>query len=378
MSNKEIVIPVKRDERTFEKRRRDMVSNLERSRNQCSNMDIVPASSVSVMPRRSQGWYPRGWFDGLDRWIQETQAGWNDHMRRMRKDVFSLIPMNELDFGPLTSFGATDPFDYIPAIINRMESQMQAVHRHVNELMGQGTIGDWDTDVLNFLRDAYEPGEDGRLHFKVRFNLQGFDPENIQVSTAKNRLTVRAKQSQRTANSRSQKEYYRMIYLPDSVEDKKFTSHLTNDGILVLEAPVRDVDYEAITFSKGRQLAIKPSSESAMGHNKSVMEQSAKIKPIGKTGVTVLPDGISGKKIHVEVPIERDFEADDLSVRIDANQILVSGRRQITEGDEPNENDYTKEFTRAYKVPETVDALSIRTQMNGNTLLIEAPLLKHT
>ncbi|KAF6776352.1 hypothetical protein AHF37_03770 [Paragonimus kellicotti] len=188
MSNKEIIIPVKRDERTFEQRRRDMVSNLERSRNQYSNMDIVPASSVSVMPRRPQDWYPRGWFDGVDRWIRETQARWNDQMRRMRKDVFSLIPMNELDFGPLTPFGATDPFDYIPSIINRMENQLQAVHRHMNEPMGQGTIGDWDTGVLNFLRDAYEPGEDGRLHFKVRFNLQGFDPENIQVSTAKNRL----------------------------------------------------------------------------------------------------------------------------------------------------------------------------------------------
>ncbi|KAA3680115.1 uncharacterized protein DEA37_0010723 [Paragonimus westermani] len=60
---------------------------------------------------------------------------------------------------------------------------------------------------------------------------------------------------------------------------------------------------------------------------------------------------------------------------MDANCVIVSGRKQCVNETETSQNAYVKEFTRSYKIPETVDTFSVNTQLHGNTLLVEAPLL---
>ncbi|RTG81976.1 uncharacterized protein DC041_0011288, partial [Schistosoma bovis] len=52
--------------------------------------------------------------------------------------------------------------------------------------------------VSDFLKDAYEIGEDGKVHFKVRFDAQGFAPQDINVTSSENRVTVHAKKETTT------------------------------------------------------------------------------------------------------------------------------------------------------------------------------------
>lgn len=66
-----------------------------------------------------------------------------------------------------------------------------------------------------------------QLHFKLRFDLRGYGPDDIHVDTANNRLTVHAKKTVKSADSTQMREFCRTVYLPDKVDVDKFASNLT-------------------------------------------------------------------------------------------------------------------------------------------------------
>ncbi|KAF6778166.1 hypothetical protein AHF37_02761 [Paragonimus kellicotti] len=302
-----------------------------------------------------------------------------------------------------------------------MEREMEVMRRHTEstsnvdwkhqELCGVGDRGPQkDASVpyisggpLDYLKDVYEVDENGQIRFIVRFDVVGYGPEDIEVSTSSHGLTVHAKKSLQKETETNTQEYIRTIYLPSSIDKNHFVGHLSEDGVLILEAPVNSGAYKSITFNGDRQLAVKPhcdqeSSLSRDGRNVTSMTiqltgklmlfnfvdlKFLRCKPEkgnqqqGNCGPTVLQDDVSGRrKVHVEVPIEPEFSADDLCVRMDTNCMIVSGRKQcVNESESSQKNVYVKEFTRSYNIPETVDTFSVNTQLHGNTLLVEAPLL---
>ncbi|VEL41362.1 unnamed protein product [Protopolystoma xenopodis] len=65
------------------------------------------------------------------------------------------------------------------------------------------------------------------VHFKVRFNAKDFRPEDINVTTMANRLTVNANRSHQTEGSSSSREFCRTIDLPRSIDHEKFQCMLT-------------------------------------------------------------------------------------------------------------------------------------------------------
>ncbi|OON17202.1 hypothetical protein X801_06963, partial [Opisthorchis viverrini] len=69
---------------------------------------------------------------------------------------------------------------------------------------------------LDFLKDAYQLGEDDRVHFKVPFDLQGYGSDDIKVSTSDNGVTVHAKKFVQTDRALSSREYSRTFYIPKS------------------------------------------------------------------------------------------------------------------------------------------------------------------
>lgn len=66
------------------------------------------------------------------------------------------------------------------------------------------------------------------MRFKVRFNVKGFSPEDINVSTTDNRVIVSAKKVTETDTSKSSRQFCRMIDLPQSIEQTKLECNLTN------------------------------------------------------------------------------------------------------------------------------------------------------
>ncbi|VDP74080.1 unnamed protein product [Echinostoma caproni] len=462
----EMNIPVTRDARTFEQRRRDMLSNLERrtttSTSTMSQKQVISgtdpmisragsdttASSLTADTGLSGSHHSliRGrddWDQEVDRWIAETRSRWNEDMRRMRQDMFALEPVD--DFG-LDRWGHMDsiyPFDRPgepSSMMAQMEREMQSLRQKMDSMgplsgttriMGPGsstiqssssrittssstsssvqhsrTVNGVTTGTsshsamsstshgpgqpqlslsgapgslipqspvsggMNFLKDAYELDEDGQVHFKVRFDAKDFAPEDIDVTTVENRLTVHAKKNIQSGSSSTSKEFCRTIDLPRSIDHEKFRCNLTEDGVLILDAPVKDQSYKHITFRDDHQLGIKPRSEPLES------SRTNKLMTLGVSGPTVLKDAGDGRKLHLEVPVDPAFKAEDLCVRMDENRIIVSGKQE-TGKDQREGSSSVREFTKSYEIPETVDPFSVTALLSGTTLIIEAPLL-HT
>ncbi|CAH8460618.1 unnamed protein product [Schistosoma turkestanicum] len=256
--------------------------------------------------------------------------------------------------------------------MNRMEGEIEEIRNRIglSKASGIGALND-------FLKDAYEVGEDGKLYFKVHFDAKGFTPEDVKVESTENRLTVHAKKVSESGSSKSSREFCRMIELPQTIENNQLKCRLTEDGVLMLEAPVKAPDYESITFTDGRRLGIHPKSADQI---QSVPASNALIVK-GVSGPIILEDEANRKRLHLEVPVDPVYKPEDLCVNVDSNRVVVSGISHEKDSGYLNKKSSSSyaEFTHSYEIPETVDPLLVTAQLIDNRLVLEAPLVKrHT
>ncbi|KAM3187208.1 hypothetical protein ACTXT7_002761 [Hymenolepis weldensis] len=471
----ELNIPVKKDPRTFEQSRKDLVTKLEKSYKTSSTADTT-GDSVSTMSSqsvksstRSTGAGPLAgnWEFQRSRWIDEAKKQFDEDVRRMRNNMFALEPVDDFDIDNWDNFGSGDHG------FEAMERRMQAMREQMDRQMGiMGTGGSMGTPmglpstgghhqvsshfsssstrtindggvvksntsttqesrqtvdgvttgtkshssasntsklgaggisadrqiltsaapgavipttpgsagVMDFLSNAYEVGDDGLVHFKIRFDAKDFAPEDIDVTTVGNRLTVHAHKTVKTATSESSREFSRSVDLPSTIDHEEFSCSLTEDGVLVLDAPVKAPDYASITFDSSHNLGIRPKDSAALKSAETQITNSmSSMKITGQSGPVILNDGVGGRKIHLEVPVEPDYTADDLCVRMEANQICVSGKKErssdrSTTSSTSKSSEFT-EFSRTFEVPETIDPFTVSAVLKDRTLIIEAPLL---
>ncbi|CAH8827805.1 unnamed protein product [Trichobilharzia szidati] len=463
----EINIPVSRDSRTFEQRRKDMLNNLERSYSKHSRTDVhkqhsgTESSTVPLSDRHLDDW-----DDEVNRWISDTRSKWSEDMKRMRQSMFALeqksnhhTPVDDFDLDHWGNFEPIHSLDDPSTMMEQMERRMESLRQKMGTMSNFGTphfsgpnsstmqtsssrvvsstshsagsdpknmvtksnvvestqhkrIVDGETitssshsssssntagagptgiknnvvhmpetllsqtsvpsGMMDFLKDAYELGDDGKVHFKVRFDAKDFAPEDIEVTTVDNHLRVHAKKSIKSGNTTTVREFHRSVDLPRSIDHEHFQCHLTEDGVLILDAPVKAPDYKTITFQEDRQLGIRPKAESEV---KATLNSSSKtpvcLTVTGRSGPTIMKDGINGRKLHLEVTVDPVYKADELCVRMDSNCIVITGCQKKTEGSSTS----TAEFTQSYEIPETVDPFSVTAQLIGTTLVVEAPLL---
>nr|AAW25825.1 SJCHGC02336 protein [Schistosoma japonicum] len=300
MSNdRTIAIPVNHDTRTFEQYRRDFLKDIEK----------FPNHNNSILP------YHDEWFNEVDDWIKSSWRRWDDEMKRIRNGMLQLMPLDNFGLNKWDLFDSSfDPNN----LMRQMEQRIQEIHREmgITDAPFTGSLND-------FLKDAYEVGKDGKVHFKVRFDVKGFSPEDINVSTTDNRVVVCAKKVTETGTSKSSRQFCRMIELPQSIEQTKLDCRLTNDGVLILEAPVKSTEHKSVTFNDKRQLAIRPTSYTQSGH----VTPSKALVVKGVTGPTIIDEGFKGKRLHVEIPIDPMYKSEDLCIHVDPDRIVVSGRR---------------------------------------------------
>ncbi|KAF6777169.1 hypothetical protein AHF37_03186 [Paragonimus kellicotti] len=182
------------------------------------------------------------WSNEVNKWIDGIDRTWNAEMRRMRNSLFPLVPVDLFDHGVHELLA---PYGDVSSILDRMDRQMEAMRRPIEAIFDKQQllpdVGGLSSDPLDYLKDAYELGEDGRVHFKVRFNVEGYGPENIQ------------------------------------------------DGVLTLETPVTTKLHNAVTFNRDHQLALKPLSEEEVKQREPTEHELA-LKPTGTVGPTVIKD----------------------------------------------------------------------------------------
>merc|ERR1719209_2180919 len=80
--------------------------------------------------------------------------------------------------------------------------------------------------------------DNGTKKFKLEYSIGNFDPEEISVKTEGHTLRVHALRDKNDGGHREHKEFKRDCTIPANVDPEAITSHLTPEGVLVLEAPV--------------------------------------------------------------------------------------------------------------------------------------------
>ncbi|VDQ10201.1 unnamed protein product [Trichobilharzia regenti] len=159
----------------------------------------------------------------------------------------------------------------------------------------------------------------------------------------------------------------------DSLKDVYEIGEGGKDGVLILEAPVKVPEYQSLTLNESGQIGIRPKSNVQL----QTVPSSKALTVKGIQGSTILDDGSGGKRLHIEVPVDSTYKPEDLCVTVDSNRVVVKGRHQKEESDARGKSGSVTEFTQSYTVSEMVDPLSVSAQLIGNTLVLEAPLVKH-
>ncbi|CAH8445295.1 unnamed protein product [Schistosoma bovis] len=327
-------IPVNCENRTFEKQRRDLLRTLEH-RNGDGSIEL----------------YTDEWPKELNGWIDSSWKSWNDRIRRLKQGMFTLLP--------LSTYGLVGTCDPI-LLMDQMERQMQDIRDQIrdDEIHSTGSIND-------YLKDAYEIGEDGKVHFQVCFDVKGFEPEDIEVTSTDDYIKVQAKKEIKTEDSSCSREFCRIIELPKSIDRNQLNCSLTSDGVLKLGAPASVPDYQSLTFNDNGQIAIRPKSQNQV-------QNAHKLAVKGVNGYSIVDNQNGGKDLHVEISLDPIYEPEDLCISVDSNRIMLSGRHYMN-GD--HSGSYT-EFTHSYEIPETLDPLSVSAQVIDKTLVLQAPLMK--
>ncbi|VDP88576.1 unnamed protein product [Echinostoma caproni] len=378
-----VSIPVHREKRSLEQKYRDLVSKLGgKYRSSVTDGNQIQAVNTE-------------WPSEVNRWIASTNRLWSDVMRRLWQNAFELVPAEISYLDPLVTMNTAAPQDYIQAILSHMDRQTEAVRKEMSQftsnMLGGVMPGDEMSGPLvpqggliggplGFLKDAFQMGEDGKVKFRLQFDMRGYAPEDVEVKMKKHWLTVQAKKTMKTERGRNTSEFCRTVYVPSSVDGDNFQCQLTNDGILILEAPVKHDDYRQIKFDRDLKLGIKPRSDRQLNENQpetmEVESTNTDLQVTGRFSPVIQEGGPTNRTLHVEIPIEPGFTADDLSIRVDANRLIVTGRHEMNEDTDKYCERSVHEFSRSYVVPETVDPFSMVSQLRGATLVVEAPLVR--
>ncbi|VDL37774.1 unnamed protein product [Hymenolepis diminuta] len=283
-------------------------------------------------------------FDQVSNWIERSRQTLHDDIMSMRGNLFSL-----------------EPFAAMDTALENMMNEMSAIEPREFHPEAEFT----EAGALDFLKDAYEVGKDGKLHFKVYFNAKNFKPEEITIRVDKNKLIVQAQKTASQDGAVMSESVGRSIPIPPSVDRKHLSSTLTSDDVLIVEAPVNEPNYKAIKLNPERGLAIEPSQ---------VQDRQLAVR--NKEGLEILTAEDGSKKAHLELKVDPHFAPKDVKVWAKGNKIYVRGSMTKEEKTEKSTHSESREFFKAFVTPEVVDATKAHAEIGEGHLVVEAPLYK--
>lgn len=134
---------------------------------------------------------------------------------------------------------------FFDSMFNEMNWEVARMHHDMRNAMSRLTPLDLVSrgegplqDKLTKLREAIVTKEDGSKELCLQLDVGSFKPDEVQVRTKQGELHVEAKHVERTENSRVFHHFSRQFSLPVGVDEKKLTSSLSKDGVLVIRGPV--------------------------------------------------------------------------------------------------------------------------------------------
>lgn len=259
--------------------------------------------------------------------MEQQKKEWDDEFDRLRSDFFTLKPVDKIRNSP---------------------------------------------ERLDQLKTNYETDPFGNQKFMVRFDVSEFRPEEIQVRTQDGKISVSAKQLQKSSTSSVSKEYNRNIDIPSNVDEDKLQCVLSKDGILTVEGPLKKghlvtTNYLPIQQGPG---SVSPGSVSPVPtiHNQVAISKPLEVATPVKNPIITEPDGTRKLRLSVDVG---EFKPDEIVVKTAEKKLIVHAEHE----EKLSGRTLHKEFNKEYELPDSVDQSAITAYIGDEgKLYIEAPL----
>ncbi|KAL4224934.1 Hsp20/alpha crystallin [Mactra antiquata] len=342
----------------------------------------------------------RVWGD-MERDLERRRREWEDEIERMRKDFFTLKPDDT----------------------GRMES-----------ISDKFKMGD---SLKDEARGVVEQDENGRPVFRVRFNVNTYKPEEVNVKIDTTKLIVHAKHEEKSDNKSVSREYSREVDLPRDIDAMALQCSISTDGILTVEAPMPTPQYGAIKDSGGsrtppKEHVIQTSSTSSVSSGarntppppvipqqqqglQSQQQQQQNQQKHSSTFTTFLSGSSGGAQPQQQPKFQpppplvnqqtvpppsmsspqqssssfsalqesdrkfkvdvdiEDFAPEELSVKTVDRKLVISAKREEKLGNRTS----TKELNREIYLPDTVDPYSVKAFFSDSgKLIVEAPYIR--
>jgi HSP20 family molecular chaperone IbpA len=223
------------------------------------------------------------------------------------------------------------------------------------------------------------PDSTGR-RFKLRFDVSGFEPETVHVSTDNDRVSIRAKKKETQEDGTVEEtSWCRKIERPSEVDPDKLKSFLTNDGILIVEAqmPPHSLNFRKHSHSSpshsslASSRSLSPSNSPHTPGSTTSSGGTASLKP----NIPQFTGDPNDKRMNLLVEIGLVFKPKEITVQvIKDNCIQIKGKHEERTTERISKSKYNKQF----ELTESIEPYSLRAGLTEDGKLIIGALgLKH-
>ena len=233
------------------------------------------------------------------------------------------------------------------------------------------------TDVLDRrkMKTLYMDYPDSGRKFKLRFDVQEYDPLSVRVNTDGERIVVRAKK----VVDGDTVDYIRKIAKPRDVKVERLKSFLTSDKILIVEAQMPP-HLGKLTSSPSRSSQGTGSHTSIASSNKSRSRSNSNSPSTPSAKPKYNQPTFHGEEderfLSLIIDIGDEFTSKEITVQvINDSCIQVKAKHEVRTSDRLKKCKFFKE----YELGEKIETYSMRAGLTGsNTLVIGALGKGHT
>ncbi|KAH9284718.1 Major egg antigen [Echinococcus granulosus] len=261
------------------------------------------------------------------------------------------------------------PFDVFPSFggsagpwFTRINNEMRRVHNEMMNFMRDSGMQSNFDDFWRFpsIKDCFSKDENGQTWFRAKFDLQAFNPEDIEVKVENQTLSVHAKHTQRGNNSSSGQYFCRAMLLPDGVCTEEIKSKLDKNGVLTVEAPAPGIEVERLSPSRSTRIPIEEGGRRRRFYDRSVGRLRPKHRKAREEYVREDQNGL--RSLHITLPIDGIYEGNHLHIQCSGGKLVVEGER---------DDSY---FSRSFHVPSDIDPESLDAKLCNGVLTITGPI----
>ena len=253
----------------------------------------------------------------VDEELRKKRRDWNRDVARMREEVIQLLPVDrskedgDADAAAEAATATLEPF-----IARRR--------------------GSTDSLDVRKMRTLFLEYPDGGRRCKLRFDVSGFDDDEIAVTTDGDRIIVRATTTPSDDDDGRRREYVRKIEKPKDVDHTKLKSTLTTDGILVVEASMppstlnlrksspasstrSSANHNGATAASGSTASLPLSKSSSRAGSPAPTQQTppqSSICPRELLGVPVIREVDGRRRLSLIIDIGTTFTPKEITVFI--------------------------------------------------------------